>query len=112
MVVGARCGRSPRGLTLRESVPRDLRCPKRLYGRKANYTLRIERSVKHGVVVVHQRQPEDGLVCRIERPADLEGRLTGTRKIQLPICLRRAGELDVLAVLAGQREIDIRPLGQ
>jgi hypothetical protein len=61
-------------------------------------------AVKDRVVVIQQRQAEDRLVRGVERTADLKDRPASLGEIGLPVGLRRASELDILTVLALQRE--------
>ena len=83
-----------------------------LDGRKPDDTVRIQRTVEDTIVIVHQRQAEDGLVHCVQRAADLEAGLPGGGEIGLPVGLRRADKPDILALLTGQNEIDIWPRGE
>ena len=59
----------------------------------------VPGAIEDGEVVVHQRQTEDRLVGLVARAPDLKDRVASRREVGLPVSLRRASELDVLAVL-------------
>ena len=83
--------------------------------RKANHPIALPlRAVEHSIIVIKQRQAEDGLIglvrCRAFR--DLEDGLARGGIIGLPIGRRGAGEPNGFAVGAGEDEVDAGPLGQ
>jgi len=72
------------------------------------------RPVEHGIVVVEQRQAEDGLIGLLWRGAlrNLEDGLAGGGIIGLPIGRWRAGEPNGFAIAAGEDEVNPGPFGQ
>ena len=83
--------------------------------RKADHSISLPlRPVEYGVIVVEQRQAEDGLIGLFGRGAlrDLEDGLAGGGVVGLPIRRRRAGEPNGFAIGAGEDEVDAGPFGQ
>ena len=83
--------------------------------RKTNHSIALPlRAVEHGVIVVEQRKPEDGLIGLLWRGAlgDLEDGLAGGRIVGLPIGGGRAGKPNGFAVAASEDEVDAGPFGE
>ena len=72
------------------------------------------RAVEHGVIVIEQRQTEDGLIGLFGGRAlrDLEDGLPRGGVVGLPIGGRRTGELDGFAIGPCEDEVDAGPFGQ
>src|SRR5271163_2228193 len=84
-------------------------------GGEANYAVACARgAIEDRVVVVHQGQPQNGLMYWIGRTCrgDLELRGAGRREILLPVGLRRAGQRNRTAIRTRKVESDGRPLRQ